>query len=124
LAIAFSQTAASLGCYRLGGTKFKPASDTTIFKGQEGIKMSATIQKGIIQEGIEIGRAEGEARGEVRGELKGRVTDIVAILRNKFDQVPQYIIGELNQRTDATAMESLVICAANCSSLKEFVKEL
>ncbi|MDR0705177.1 MAG: Rpn family recombination-promoting nuclease/putative transposase [Planctomycetaceae bacterium] len=91
-----------------------------VFNGTEDNKMVTTIKKGIIQEGIEIG----EARGEARGELKGKVNAILDILSDKFGRVPKYIVDSLNQRTDSIALKSLVIHAANCSSLDEFVAEL
>ncbi|MDR2117511.1 MAG: hypothetical protein LBP87_14135 [Planctomycetaceae bacterium] len=78
--------------------------------------MATTIKKGILQEGIEI--------GEARGELQARVSGILAILRKRFVRVPRYIVNSLNQRTDAVALKSLLILAATCSSLDEFVAEL
>ena len=89
---------------------------TTVFKGQEGINMAEAVQKSIIQEGIEI--------GEARGELKGSIRNILALLRTKFNPIPYEIIDELNKRTDATALESLVILAAQCNTLDEFAKGL
>ncbi|MDR1964169.1 MAG: Rpn family recombination-promoting nuclease/putative transposase [Planctomycetaceae bacterium] len=91
-------------------------SITKIFNGTEGIDMANTIQKSILQEGIEI--------GETRGELKCRVNDLLTFLRARFTQVPQHIVDSLNQRTDAIALESLVALAATCSSLDEFAAEL
>ncbi|MDR2117512.1 MAG: Rpn family recombination-promoting nuclease/putative transposase [Planctomycetaceae bacterium] len=91
-----------------------------VFNGTEGIKMATTIKKGILQEGIEIG----EARGKVIGKLQAQVNGILAILRKRFVRVPRYIVNSLNQRTDAVALESLLILAATCSSLDEFVAEL
>jgi hypothetical protein len=87
-------------------------SITKVFKGSEGIEMATTIQKGILQEGIEI------------GELKGKVDSILTFLRARFKQVPQHIVDSLNRRTDAIALESLVVLAATCSSLDEFAAEL
>jgi len=89
---------------------------TTVFKGQEGINMAEAVQKSIIQEGIEIG----EALGEARGGLKYSIRNILAILRDKFQYVPDEIVTELNKRTDVTALESLVVLAAQCKSLAEF----
>ncbi|MDR1140087.1 MAG: hypothetical protein LBL62_00240 [Planctomycetaceae bacterium] len=74
--------------------------------------MATTIQKGIIQEGIEI------------GELKGKINTILDILRDKFGQVPQYIVDSLNQRTDTIALTSLTVRAVKCSSLNDFVADL
>ena len=59
-------------------------------------------------------------RGEARGELKGSIRNILAILRNKFQYVPEEFVIELNKRTDATALESLGILAAQCKTLDEF----
>jgi hypothetical protein len=89
---------------------------TKVFKGQKGIQMAETIEKGILQEGIEI--------GELRGELKGKVNAILAFLRARFNEVPQLIADSLRQRTDAVALESLVVLAATCTSLDEFAETL
>jgi len=89
---------------------------STVFKGQEYIKMIEEIKDSYILEGIEIG----EARGEARGELKGSIRNTLAILRDKFQYVPNEIVTELNKRTDATALESLGVLAAQCKTLDEF----
>ena len=78
------------------------------------------INNSFILEGIAIG----EARGEARGELKGGIKVILAFLRAKFQFVPDDVIGELYRRTDPTALESLVMLAAQCKSLDEFAKAL
>jgi hypothetical protein len=111
-----------------------------VFNGTEGLKMANTIQKGILQEGFELGQAHGfelgeahgfelgEAHGlelgEERGELKCSVKIILDILRGKFGKVPRYIVNSLNQRTDAIALKSLAVHAATCSSLNDFAEEL
>ena len=82
--------------------------------------MAETVQKSIIQEGIEIG----EAISEARWGLKYRIQDILTSLRAKFQYVPDEVVGELNKRTDATALESLVALAATCTSLDEFSNAL
>ena len=93
---------------------------TTVFKGQEGINMAEAVQKSIIQEGIEIG----EAISEARWGLKYRIQDIQTFLRAKFQYIPEEIVTELNNRTDVTALESLVILAAQCATLDEFANAL
>jgi flagellar biosynthesis/type III secretory pathway protein FliH len=75
-------------------------------------------------QGIAQGKAEGIAEGEVRGELKSRVDDILDILNDKFEQIPQHIVDSLNQQTDAVALKSLVRRAAKCTSLDEFAADL
>ena len=97
---------------------------STVFKGQEYIKMIEEIKDSYILEGIAIGKIEGEARGETRGELKGKVQAILALLRTNFNPIPDEIIGELYKRTDPIALESLVILAAHCKTLDEFAKAL
>ncbi|MDR2115539.1 MAG: hypothetical protein LBP87_04080, partial [Planctomycetaceae bacterium] len=101
---------------------------TKVFTGTEGFEMATTIKKGIVQEGIEIGEARGEVRGkaigEARGKLEGQIDAILGILNNRFGKVPQDIVDSLNQRTDAIALMSLVVHAADCSSLDDFTAAL
>jgi hypothetical protein len=78
--------------------------------------MANTIQKGILQEGFELGQAH--------GELKGSVNIILAILRDRFGQVPSHVVDSLNQRTDVTALKSLAVHATTCSSLDDFTEDL
>jgi hypothetical protein len=85
---------------------------TNVVKGKEGIEMAEMIKNSFIQEGIEI------------GEQKGKIKAILTFLRTKFHHVPDEIIGELYKRTDPTALESLVILAAQCKTLDEFAKAL
>jgi len=82
--------------------------------------MAEAVQKSIIQEGIEIG----EAISEARWGLKYRIQDIQTFLRAKFQYIPEEIVTELNNRTDVTALESLVILAAQCATLDEFANAL
>ncbi len=81
---------------------------TSVFKGREGIEMAATIQRGLLQEGIGI------------GEVKA----ILALLKNRFGDVPSTISDALSKRTDLTAMESLVVFASQCESLDTFADAL
>jgi hypothetical protein len=91
-----------------------------IIQGQRGIQMTETVRKGIWQSGFE----SGEQTGEQRGELKGKISAILTILRNKFGQISPHIVDTLNRRTDAIALDSLLIFATACSSLDDFVSEL
>jgi len=83
-------------------------SITNVFKGQRGVQMAETIEKSILQEGIEM----------------GEVKVISAILQKRFNKVPQNITDSLGQRTDVVALESLVVLAATCKSLDEFAEAL
>ena len=78
--------------------------------------MAETIQKGIIQEGIEI--------GEARGEVRGKINAIQKLLRIRFKHVPDQVADELNSRTDLIALESLFEVAYQCQSLDEFSEAL
>ncbi|MCL2118834.1 MAG: Rpn family recombination-promoting nuclease/putative transposase [Planctomycetaceae bacterium] len=93
---------------------------STVFKGQEYIKMIEEIKDSYILEGIEIG----EALGEVRGELKGKIQTILTFLHAKFHHVPDEVVIELNKRTDPTALDSLAVLSAQCKTLDEFTKVL
>ncbi|MDR1290787.1 MAG: hypothetical protein LBK06_06265 [Planctomycetaceae bacterium] len=96
--------------------------------GTEDIEMVNNIQKGVIQEALEIGEARGEARGieigEKHGKLQGKVELILDILSDRFGWVPQYIVDSLNERNDVIAMESLAFHASSCSSLDDFAADL
>ena len=85
---------------------------STVFKGQEYMKMIEEIKDSYILEGIGI------------GELKCRIQDILTFLRAKFQHVPDEIVTALNKRTDATALESLVVLSAQCKTLDEFANGL
>ena len=85
---------------------------STVFKGQEYIKMIEEIKDSYILEGIEI------------GGLQYRIKDILTFLQTKFQHVPDEIVVELNKRTDATALESLVVLSAQCNTLDEFADGL
>ncbi|MDR1053380.1 MAG: hypothetical protein LBL39_04315 [Planctomycetaceae bacterium] len=81
--------------------------------------MANNIQKGFIQEALELG----EIRGEKRGELRGSVDSILDILKAKFGRIPKRIANSLNKRKDVNVLRPLVVCAAMCSSLEEFVED-
>ena len=57
---------------------------------------------------------------EEKGEFKGMANSIITLLQDRFHHVPNAISEELNQRKDLVALQSLVVCAANCKSLAEF----
>ena len=75
--------------------------------------MAETIQRGIFQEGVEIGEAKGVVKGEIR-----------AILRLRFGEVPQEIREVIQSMTDLIALQSLAAHAESCKSLDEFSEAL
>ena len=85
---------------------------TNVVKGKEGVEMAEMIKNGIYQQGFES------------GGLNYRIQDIQTSLRAKFQYVPDEIVTELSNRTDATALESLVALAATCTTLDEFAEGL
>jgi len=91
-------------------------SISSVFRNQEFLEMYEGVNDKYILEGIEIGRAQGEAKGEIKA--------ILALLRTRYNPIPDDIIIELSRRTDPTALESLVILAAQCKSLDEFARAL
>ena len=89
---------------------------STVFRGQEYIKMIEEINNSFILEGIAI--------GEARGEAKGKINAILTLLHDKFHPVPDEIADELHQRTDLIALDSLIILAAHCKTIDEFTNGL
>jgi hypothetical protein len=103
-------------------------SFTQTFNGTEGIKMTKNVQKGFIQEALELGELRGVVIGEKRGieigEKRSRVDSILDILNGKFGRVPKRIENSLNKRKDVIVLKALVVQAATCSSLDEFAASL
>ena len=75
--------------------------------------MAETIQRGIFQEGLAIGKAEGVAEGEAKGK-------VLAILEVRFNKIPKEIEKAIRSMVDLIALESLVEHAKTCQSLDEF----
>ncbi|MDR0336470.1 MAG: Rpn family recombination-promoting nuclease/putative transposase [Planctomycetaceae bacterium] len=70
------------------------------------------------------GEARGEARGEAKGEAKFGRNAVLSVLRKRFTKVPTKIETTIQQMNDPIALESLVIDAATCRTLKEFAEIL
>ena len=78
--------------------------------------MAETIQKGIIQEGIEI--------GEARGKVAGKVETLLAVLYAKFKSVPKHVTDDIGKMTDPIALDSLAALASTCTSIDDIVDAL
>ena len=78
--------------------------------------MAETIQKGIIQEGIEI--------GEARGEVRGRIKTLLAVLNGKFKSVPKHVTDDIEKMTDPIALDSLAVLASTCTSIHDIADAL
>ena len=55
---------------------------------------------------------------------EGKVGTILAILRSRFENVPDDIISSLDAMNDPTALDSLAVHAGSCTSLKDFADSL
>jgi hypothetical protein len=81
-------------------------------KGQEGIKMSQTVKKGISTMAWEGGEAAGEARS------------IIRILTRRFRTVSKPVKDKVSSITDITRLDTLTDKAVDCRSLDEFAEAL
>ena len=63
---------------------------------------------------VEIWKAEGKA--------EGKAETLLAVLRAKFDRIPEEIEDAVRQMSDPIALDSWAIQAATCQSLDEFVQ--
>jgi hypothetical protein len=108
------------GCVTDMGAERISKAVTNVIKGKDGVEMAEAIQKGIFQEGIEIG----EARGKIEGKIEEKVNDILTLLQINFGEVPETISDELSNRTDLVALQSLFVLAAQCKSLDVFANAL
>jgi len=87
-----------------------------VIKGQEGIKMSQTVKKGIWETGWENGVAEGEIKGGARA--------IIRILTRRFRTVSKPVKDKVGSITDIDRLDELTDQALDCQSLAEFSKSL
>jgi hypothetical protein len=101
---------------------------TPIFNPEEKKNMITTIFEDKFLEGKAIGIAEGEARGiaegEARGEVRRAAKSIVTVLRSRFGKVSTRIVKLIDSYSDPVALESWLVLAATCQSLKEFEEAL
>ena len=73
-----------------------------------------TLAQIYIDKGIGIGVAQ--------GEVKSKVESILAILDDRFDEVPQAVHDAVTQISDLAVLRQLTILAAKCKSLDEFAE--
>ena len=91
-----------------------------VIKGQEGIRMSQAIRKGIWATGYENGVTEGRAEEKIETSREM----ILEFLRGRFGKIPKDIERAINQMKDPIALKSLAARTANCETLAEFAEEL
>ena len=80
----------------------------SIWKGQEGIVMAETIQKGIVEQCME------------KAVARIKIDAVLTILKTRFMCVPGEIEKSLDKMSDPIALESLIAHASACESLKDF----
>ena len=62
--------------------------------------------------------------GMIRGMIRSKRDDIVTVLMERFEAVPQAVVALLNDLEDTTELSRLLRLAARCASLEEFVEQL
>jgi hypothetical protein len=65
-----------------------------------------------------------EARGEARGEAKAGRNMVLAILEDRFGEIPQEMVDTVNSYSDQIALKSLAVRAASSKTLDEFKEGL
>ena len=83
-----------------------------VIKGQEGIRMSQAVKKGISAMAWEGGVAEGGAR------------TIIRFLNRRFQKVPKSVKDKISSITDIDHLDELTDRAALCKSIDEFAESL
>jgi hypothetical protein len=87
-----------------------------VIKGQEGIKMTRTIKKGLLAMGYKSGFAEGESRG--------RAGSVIRVLTRRFRTVSKPVKDKVGSITDTDRLDELMDRAVDCPTLDEFTKAL
>lgn len=75
------------------------------------IKQSSTYQR-ILKEGLKEGIEQGIEQG------------ILKVLHARFQQIPEHIQQNISQIKDRTILDQLLIKAATCQNIAEFIEEL
>jgi hypothetical protein len=85
----------------------------------------------IFEEKYYEGKAEGKLEGKAEGKLEGQAetltefkNGVINVLRTRFHTVPKRVAIAIREMTDITAIQSLIVDAAVCQSMKEFEKTL
>jgi hypothetical protein len=66
----------------------------------------------------------GIALGEERGIIRGRANAVISVLRTRFQTVPKTIQDSIKSYTDLIALDSLLVAAVTCESIKDFRQNL
>jgi len=113
LRLDLTRSISSYGTYAAQATSEQIANAiSSVFKGQEALKMIETIKNSFVLEGIEIGQA------------KGKIETLLAFLYARFKSVPKHITDAISQMTDPIALDSLATVVANSTSIDEVADAL
>ena len=63
--------------------------------------------------------AKGKAKGKAEGKVEGKAESIIICLKSRFGSITKTLEKRIWSMTDATAMDSFLYSALQCSSLKE-----
>ncbi|MBE9258758.1 MULTISPECIES: hypothetical protein [Aphanizomenonaceae] len=67
----------------------------------------------------EMAEERGEAKGEIKGARKTCRNNIIKILANRFDSVPELMSDSLKKIDDMTILENLLLSSISVNSLAE-----
>jgi predicted transposase YdaD len=70
----------------------------------------------------EMAEERGEAKGEIKGARKTCRNNIIKILANRFDSVPELMSDSLKKIDDMTILENLLLASISVHSLAELQK--
>ena len=70
----------------------------------------------------EMAEERGEAKGEIKGARKTCQNNILKILANRFNSVPELMSDSLKKIEDMTILENLLLASISINSLEEFQK--
>ncbi|MDR3182507.1 MAG: hypothetical protein LBT89_06235, partial [Planctomycetaceae bacterium] len=74
--------------------------------------------------GEERGIALGIVRGEERGAIREKANAVITVLSARFQTVPRTIQDNIKSYTDLIALDSLLVAAVTCESIKDFRQNL
>lgn len=66
----------------------------------------------------EMAEERGEAKGEIKGARKNCQNNIIKILANRFNNVPEIMSDSLKKIEDMTVLENLLLSSINVNSLE------
>ncbi|MDR2754915.1 MAG: hypothetical protein LBC20_04350 [Planctomycetaceae bacterium] len=87
---------------------------------KKGVPMPTSLLDELVAEGITKGRTEGITKGRTEGRTEFGRNAVLSLLHKRFVKIPKKIETAVRRMNDPIALESLVIDAATCQTLREF----